>query len=172
MDQLVSKRAYAKLRDWPPSYVMRLGQKGRLVMSGELVDVQATDKLLAETADPAWALSEENDQAASDKSPTFIQAKTKREWHEAQMAEIKHKKLLGSLVDAEDMKRADFAIARRIRDALLALPDRLAPTIASNESDARRVHGLLSAEIEQVLHGLSREFSDGGEAAASPRPEA
>ena len=163
MDQLVSKRAYAKLRDWPPSYVMRLGQKGRLVMSGELVDVQATDKLLAETADPAWALSEENDQAASDKSPTFIQAKTKREWHEAQMAEIKHKKLLGSRLDAEDVKREHFAIVRTIRDTFLAIPDRARGSYAGPGREKRPTRkgitlrrdqiGPLIIALRKALHG-------------------
>ncbi|MGH8587769.1 MAG: hypothetical protein ACREXX_00070, partial [Gammaproteobacteria bacterium] len=71
--------------------------------------------------------------------------------------DTKHQKLIGSLVDAEDVKRETFACVRAVRDAFLSLPDRLAPVLAA-ENEARRVHELLSTEIETVLQGLSDDF--------------
>lgn len=89
---------------------------------------------------------------------TYHRAKSAREAIEARRAQVLLERLMGELVAVADVKREYFAIARTVRDGLLALPDRLAPTLAV-EGDARQVHELLAAEIEQVLHGLSRDFS-------------
>jgi len=130
-------------------------------MRDELVDVMATDKLLAETANPA----RENAESAQgeNKNPTFIQAKTKREWHEAQLAELKHKKLLGSRLDAEDVKREHFAIVRTIRDTFLAIPDRARGSYAGPGREKRPTRkgitlrrdqiGPLIIALRKALHG-------------------
>ncbi|MGH8605357.1 MAG: hypothetical protein ACREXR_21980, partial [Gammaproteobacteria bacterium] len=101
-------------------------------------------------------------------SLTFIEAKTKRETYEAALAELRHAQLIGRLVDVEDVKRESFACVRAVRDAFLVLPDRLAPSLAS-EGDARKVHEILSNEIEQVLLGLVKDFQ-GEEKQASEAP--
>jgi hypothetical protein len=53
-------------------------------------------------------------------------------------------------VDADAVRVAAFNKARTTRDTLLNIPDRLSGVLAA-ESDARRVHALLSAEMRQML---------------------
>jgi hypothetical protein len=57
------------------------------------------------------------------------------------------------------MRVAAFNRYRTFRDGMLNIPDRLAAVLAA-ETDARRTHELLSAEIRKAL----TEFSDGNRA--------
>ncbi|MGH8580064.1 MAG: hypothetical protein ACREVK_08075 [Gammaproteobacteria bacterium] len=161
--ELLGVRAYARLKGWAPSYICKLSKQGRLVLRDGLIDVAASNELLSQTIIPMRRGLPKDTKSPRGKRPkgsasvTFIEAKTKREWHEAQMAELKHQKQIGRLVDAEDVKRETFACVRAVRDAFLSLPVRLAPVLAA-ENEARRVHELLSTEIETVLQGLSDDF--------------
>jgi phage terminase Nu1 subunit (DNA packaging protein) len=56
----------------------------------------------------------------------------------------------GELVKAEDVRRQAFARARLLRDRLLAIPDRLASTLAATRS-ARSVASKLREEITSAL---------------------
>ena len=53
----VSRARYADMRGWNRSYVTKLGQQNRLVLSddGRQVNVEATDQLLNQSADPGKA---------------------------------------------------------------------------------------------------------------------
>jgi hypothetical protein len=50
--------------------------------------------------------------------------------------------------------------ARKTRDALLAVPDRIAALLAA-ETDPARVHAVLSNELKQALHGIADRYSAG-----------
>jgi hypothetical protein len=60
----------------------------------------------------------------------------------AELLEYELEQKRGNLVRAEDVKRAAFEKARVARDALMAIPDRLAPLLAA-ESDPAKVHAIL-----------------------------
>lgn len=131
--ELLGVRAYARHKGWAPSYVCKLGKQSRLVMIDGLIDVAASDQRLAETIIPmrrglpkdAKSPPGKHGKAPRSASITFIEARTKREWHEAQLAELRHQKLLGSLVEVEDVKREIFACVRAlraVRDGFLSLP--------------------------------------------------
>lgn len=85
---------------------------------------------------------------------SYADAKTQREYHQAQLAQIEYLERVGRLVSVEAVERAAFREGRVVRDSLMAIPDRLSAMLAA-ESDPARVHELLSAEIRQVLHELS-----------------
>lgn len=53
MPTLLSKREFAALKGWSPSYITQLRKEGRLVLvEGGRVDVAATEQRLRETRDP------------------------------------------------------------------------------------------------------------------------
>lgn len=81
-------------------------------------------------------------------------AKTLREAAEAQIARLKLAEMQGDLIRVDAIKTTLATVFATTRDALLQLPDRLAPLMAA-ETDATAVHTLLHAEIHQALHHLS-----------------
>lgn len=84
----------------------------------------------------------------------YQQARAMRENYEALLSELEYKVKSGVLLDADTVRKETFAIARKARDALLGIPDRIAPILAG-EDDPKIVHSLLMAEIRQVCEELS-----------------
>lgn len=83
-------------------------------------------------------------------------ARAAKETYEARIAEFKYRKMKDELVDASEV-RSQFATAsRRVRDSILAVPDRIASILAA-EQDPDRVHRLLIEELEQTLTSLADE---------------
>jgi hypothetical protein len=81
-------------------------------------------------------------------------AKAARETYEARIAELRYRKMKDELVDADEVKRQFASASRRVRDSLLAVPDRIASVLAA-EGDPVRVHQMLLGEIEQSLNALA-----------------
>ena len=85
----------------------------------------------------------------------FSQARTLNETYKARTTRLEFERLDGTLVRVDDMRLSGFNAARRARDLLLALPDRLAAVLAGT-SDPVEVHRLLSADIRRVCEELGR----------------
>ena len=61
----------------------------------------------------------------------------------------------GELVSAAEVRTAAFAEARRARERLYALPDRLSPVLAAlNDADA--CHAALLEAVEEICTEISR----------------
>ena len=93
----------------------------------------------------------------------LLRAKAKREHAEAQLAELELAEKRGEIILAADHKRVIFRLCRSIRDALVPIPDRMAPVVAA-EDDPAKVHAELSREIRQVLEALSALANQGDDA--------
>lgn len=85
----------------------------------------------------------------------FSQARTLNETYKARTTRLEFELLEGTLVRADDVRLAAFNAARRARDLLLALPDRLAAVLAGTVEPVE-VHQLLTAEIRRACEELSR----------------
>lgn len=94
---------------------------------------------------------------------SYAESRAKREAYEAELARLKVQKELEQLVDADEVKRAAFRVARQVRDGLLNIPDRIAAELAA-ETDAFAVHRMLTDEIRKVLSdtALAVEGGDNG----------
>lgn len=68
--------------------------------------------------------------------------------------ELANAKTREELVDAGDVRRVFAAASRQVRDAVLAVPDRVSPILAA-AGDADLVHATLTAELEQALTTLA-----------------
>ena len=89
-----------------------------------------------------------------DAIPDLNESRARREHYAAEKARLEALQGRGELITAADVKKEAFSLARAVRDALMTIPDRLAPELAAC-TDARQVHQLLSDEIRVALRGLS-----------------
>jgi len=77
----------------------------------------------------------------------YLAVRTERE-------QIKKLRELGVLVSKAEVEKAAFASGRILRDALMGMPDRMAPRLAA-ESDIARIHADLEGEIRFALNALA-----------------
>lgn len=149
----MSKSAFAARIGRSPSYITWLKNNDRLVLSpdGKLVDVQATEAKIQETADPSKAAvaarHEENrierdvrahlqpgadtpavqqPDLAPSGNPNFQKAKAHREFYLAGLAETEFYKVRGNLVERAAVEDAAFAAGRLIREQFFGLAPQLA----------------------------------------------
>lgn len=158
--QFLTRSDFARLKSWSKSYVTKLGEQGRLVLSpdGKKVDVTATLELLAKSSDPGKAHVAQRhaadrverdvgqhvrpDAPAGESTPagkgsggssdeSYWKSKARRENSLAEMAELELQKQLGTLVSRAMVETTVEALYRTLRDALMGLPTRMAPEFAS-----------------------------------------
>lgn len=79
-----------------------------------------------------------------------------RESYEARMAKLKFEEASGKLIDAEQVKLEQFTAGRQIRDAIMAVPDRISAKLASI-TDPHAVHRELHAELVAALDRIIRD---------------
>jgi hypothetical protein len=182
---LLTRSDFARLKGWSKSYVTKLGEQGRLVLSpdGKKVDVSATLALLAKSGDPGKVHVAQrhaadrierdvgqhvrHDAPACDEPPaggasaasadaSYWKTKSRRESALAEMAELELHERLGKLVDRERVEATVDALYRTLRDALLGLPTRLAPEISAM-TDAFEIEVKMRDAIRSLLTDLSNK---------------
>ena len=179
-----SLRAFAARKGNAVSYWHKQKELGRLVMvdvgGKQMVNVEASEARLANTADPAkMHMQEVNDRqramhrgtitppplpqgdsyrsnTTDSKNATYMQAKTAREVYEAKNAQLEYEERTGKLIKVDAVRSAWAAKITGARDALLQIPSRIAPVLAAT-TDLVEVTALLEAELRQALAELSAE---------------
>jgi phage terminase Nu1 subunit (DNA packaging protein) len=73
---------------------------------------------------------------------------------EAGLREAELKRVTGEMMPVSEARAAGFSAARRARDQLLALPDRLAPVLAGMD-DQGECHRLMHRECYRICEELS-----------------
>lgn len=165
---LATQSEFAAILGKDKSYVTRLKKSGRLVMvqteEGERVDVEASQALLAASADPSRTQHPGADAApAKTHHTTYNEAKTRNELAKAQTAELDLAVKLGKLVGADEARLFAADLAASFRGALEILPDRLAPELVPL-SDTEAVRAVLVESFEQVLVDLADKIAKWGKA--------
>ena len=89
-----------------------------------------------------------------DQIPDLNESRARREHYQAEKAKLEALQGRGELVSAADVKAAAFKKARTVRDSMLAIPDRVIPTLISM-TDTRAAHQLLTEEIRTALRSLA-----------------
>lgn len=87
-------------------------------------------------------------------SMTLNEARTAKEIYAARQAKLDFEESIGKLIDAEQVRLSAFKMARGARDALLTLPDRLSPILASS-TDVQEVHRLLLEDIDRICKRIA-----------------
>ena len=85
---------------------------------------------------------------------SYAASRAAREAYLARLAKLDFEQKSAKLVDADEVRAQIFALGRRMRDAMLGLPDRLAPVLAG-QADPATIHRVLTAEIVASLSELS-----------------
>lgn len=94
------------------------------------------------------------DALPEDQIPDLNESRARHEHYKAEKARLEALQGRGELVPASEVKAAAFNAARSVRDALMALPDRLAAQLAGT-ADARLCHTLLTEELRVALRSLA-----------------
>lgn len=155
----LTKSEFATRHGWSKSYVSKLAKQERLVLTDDgKVDVEATELLLAESADPskaAVAARHEDNRVERDvrsqlqpglgplavplpdpaPSPggahNFQKAKAHREYYLAQLAEAEFNKVQGNLVERQAVEDAAYSAGRMLRDQFFGLAPQLAAELVA-----------------------------------------
>jgi len=93
---------------------------------------------------------------AAVQGPSLAQSKAVREAYMARLAKLEYEEKSGKLVSADEVKARAFKMARGARDALLTMPDRLAPILAGT-TDVQAVHRMLLDDIEQTCRRIAAD---------------
>lgn len=96
------------------------------------------------------------DEAKAAMGPSLAQSRAVREAYQARLAKLEFEQKTGRLVSADEVKARAFRMARGARDALLTMPDRLAPILASS-TDVVEVHRLLLDDIERTCARIAQD---------------
>lgn len=89
-----------------------------------------------------------------DDSGSYSEARAAREFYQAQLARLKYEEQAGLLVRADQVAAEAFSRARRTRDQLGGIPERVSAIIAGID-DATEVQRILEDEIDRISQELS-----------------
>lgn len=143
-DQERSTR-YRRKRGFSRQRFHTLKKKGKIKFTPDgKVDDKATDKTLDASRQAAHVVQQ--------RSPS----KQVLDYYQAKTAQLDYEVKIGKLVLKEDVAREAFKVARRVRDAMLNIANRLSGIVAA-ETDQAKVHTLITREIHQALEGLAQE---------------
>jgi hypothetical protein len=91
---------------------------------------------------------------AEGEKESIAEAKLRKAIAEANIKEIEVAEKRKTLVDAREVELEAFRMARQLRDAILAIPDRVASILAA-ETDEHTVRQTLDTEFRNVLMALA-----------------
>lgn len=181
----LSKSAFAARIGRAPSYITWLKNNNRLVLSpdGKLVDVQASEALIRDTADPSkTAVADRHQQdriqrdvysqlstsveptstaappqvlTSDGKQPDFQKARALREHNMAKLAEIELGKAQGSLVSKEAVETGAYNAGRLLRDQLFGPLPQLSHDLAAM-TDPWLIEKHLTATFRRTLEEAER----------------
>lgn len=92
---------------------------------------------------------------------SYAQARAIKEAYEARLKKLEYDEKSGKLIPADKVKADCFKAAVVVKEALLNMPARISPELAS-VSDPFEVERILRQEIHAVLDLCSREFGRAG----------
>jgi phage terminase Nu1 subunit (DNA packaging protein) len=116
-------------------------------------DFEEADRLRAK-----WLTDSDGDDGDGDDgdSEPYAAAKARDRHFKALLSELEYRKQVGELVKRSAVEAGWFRTGRQVRDGLLNIPPRIAGIVAA-ETDQRKVHEIIDAEIRRVLKVLSAD---------------
>lgn len=172
MSTLESQADFARRLGVGRSRVHALKESGRLVMVGDLVDVEASMARINDTRSPAH-----DDQATAKVSPggtahaaaapqaddkignSYQAARAIKERYLALEAKRAYEVACGQLMRADDVAGAVADAATTLRTRLETLPDHLAASLAGRPLDEAQCRALVAEQVEHMLTDLSHRFA-------------
>lgn len=87
----------------------------------------------------------------------YNEARAKREYHNARIAEMEERKLAGELAEVADFDETMQKLASNVRAKFVSLPSKLAPSLLGLESIAE-----IEAELTRAVHEALAELASYG----------
>ncbi len=133
MKKLMSLREYARHRKVSLSAVQKALISERISF---VIDSEGRKRIDHLVADREWT-AHTNPAMVRDKDQPVSEARTMREFYEAKLAKLEYEKRIGKLIDSGKVRQNAFALARRLRDRLLNIPDRISAELVgiSDQTD-------------------------------------
>lgn len=159
--QFLRKGEYAKRVGTTAAMVSKWIRKGIVTPTPDgLIDVELADVQIKANRDPSRAhLRKATIPSAPrdvDNSKRYHSARTERAEYQAKLARLEYDERAGVLIAADAVRSRIFVAARTTRDALQAIPDRVAPLVRAEKS-VNKIKALLKAEIELALSTVSEK---------------
>jgi hypothetical protein len=171
---LISQREYARRRGISHMAVQRAVNTGRISTVEGKIDPDLADREWRENTDQskprnritgnpkhariAGEPSEPMDFGAADgasgTASGYAKARAARELYQAQLAKLELDRQRGILVRADEVRLGAFNMARKARDQLIALPERVAAILAATQ-DPAEVQRILEEEIERICQEIA-----------------
>jgi phage terminase Nu1 subunit (DNA packaging protein) len=162
---LVSKKEFAELQGWSPSYVSRLVKDGRLVFEGEQIRVKESLELIdltkgnrgdvakrhADSRKGAANSPEQEEVKAANRMKALAESRSAQA--KADKEEMERDQLAGNLLAREDVEAAFKFIGASLRGLLDVFPDQVAPLVAPIQT-LDGCHAMLSDQCRNVLVSL------------------
>lgn len=111
-------------------------------------------KRAAEEAKAAGAIDIPGMDIASVEGVTLSETKVLKEYWLGKKAELDYKRMSGEVIDNREVERQAFEVARTVRNAILSIPSRISPLLAS-EIDAHAIRTILTKELSTALEAIS-----------------
>jgi len=145
---LVSQAEYARMKDVSKVYIGRLVKNGTITLddSGK-IDPDLADKQIENAMPEGIGVKKKK---SSSKKSSFSEAKTHEKRIQVSLLELSYQEKAGELVKAKDVEVAAFSEARKLRDNMLNIPDRISALVAA-EDDENVVRQIITDEIEKGL---------------------
>ena len=168
---LISQREYARRRGVSHSAVQLAVRAGRITTVDGKIDPEQADREWRENTDqstPRNRITGDPKQTRDQGEPSqpmgsgggnggatgYAKARAARELYQAQLAKLELDRRRGELVRADEVRITAFNMARKARDQLIALPERVAPMLAAAE-DPADVQRILEEEIERICQEIA-----------------
>lgn len=164
----VTQAEYAKHRGVSRQAVHKALRAGRIVVGEDgKIDQEAADAAWKGNSSPQMQPGSLNGgagqprqrESVGDSSAlSYAQARSVREGWQARLARLEYEERVGVLLNRDEVKVAVFNKDRRVRDLLLALPDRVTPLIATTPEEQVTIYAILQDEVLRALKELAGDF--------------
>ena len=147
----MSQRMYARYRGVSHRAVQKALRSGRIVAEPDgRIDAIRADAMWSANTRPRGAPPSPADLEAAQ---TRAKAMAILQHYRAKMEKLRYEVETGKLVSVEKVRADVFGLARRTRDRVLGIPDRVAPRI-TGLTDAAEIERILTEEIRSACREL------------------
>ena len=174
---LVSQREYARRRGISHVAVIRAINSGRISTVDGKINPEQADREWRENTDQSkprnritgnpkharipdgpsepmdFGVPDDN-HGGNGTATGYARARAAREVYQAQLAKMELDRQRGTLVRADEVKVGAFNMARKARDQLIAIPERVSAILAATQDPAEVQH-ILEEEIERVCQEIA-----------------
>ncbi len=186
---VITKSEFARKINRSHQYVSALIKRGRVVLTKqdgrEMVELEASLKKIAATADPAndpsktmpradgrtaqsvgmalqggeSAPAEDDGSGSHSSSSAYQKSRAVKESYTARLKKVEFEEKMGKIISKAGAEKAAFGVARILREKLKALPNRLAPKVTV-ETDQKQNFITLTNEVESVIKEIQAAIAE------------